>query len=196
MRYLRFLLLFVGVCVFALTSVSAQNGAIIERGEAGGTWYEWDGDNMLLIYSTHSEFFCEPGYQSLIEYQVVSTPVGADRYKDHGNLFTRVWFATEDDLFATGNPWDFICNGEQVAEGIITSTYVDNNLNGPGPGANVWGFSFSGALYDLGDLCEGGMVYHNLVRRFRVAPNADWPACWPGCVETVAFHGPRLSCDD
>lgn len=193
MRNLGRVFLFVVLGIIAVSSVSAQHGAIVLRGEGGNfIGYNWDGDNTLSVYTTNSEFYCGPGYDVTYQIMVVLRPNDVRMYHDRGHYFTRIWYATPDDLFA-GDPFEFICSG-WVAEGISHATFFDNDENVTGPGSNVWGNHFAGTLYDSLGQCADGMVDFNQIRRWKILANSDYPACWPDCLVTQVIRGPSIEC--
>ena len=192
------MMLFAVVVGLALTQVAAQDGAIVLRGEDEGLIYwEWNGDNVLAVYSTHSEFYCADGYEVPYQWQSVERPNEVLMLWFRGHLFTRAWYATPSDVFATGDPWDFICNGQQVAEGIAHLSQMDNDANISGRGANVYGWTVAGTLYDLVSICgDDGMVDLNSIRKWKIMPHSDYPACAPDCVIPQVIRGPELNCGD
>jgi hypothetical protein len=197
MKPLRTAILVLCIGVLAIPCVAAGEGAIVSRTEFG-EWigYEWGGENTISLHSTNSEFYCGPGYEITYTYQQIDRPYEHFMTWYWGSLFTRVWFATEDDLFATGDPFDFICNGEHVAEGIAHITQFDNDPTVSGPGANVWGWHWAGTLQDVSGACMTEMWDFNSIRRWRILPGSDWPACAPDCEIPQKIKGPELECTE
>ena len=91
------------ICTLATAAVTAQNGAVVVRGETMLGWASWDGDSVLAILSSDSEFFCnwpDLGDVMLLDWMEVTRLDGTYKYQDRGHYFTRVFYpATEDDFF-------------------------------------------------------------------------------------------------
>jgi hypothetical protein len=198
---MRKLLLAVGLAaVLVPTPVMAQSGgAVIERGSAEGWGYEWDGDHTLLIYSTMSNFSCGDDTSVPRDALYVGTPAGAWHWRDRGQFFARIYPGTEEDLWETGEPLDFICTANFTAEGILQALYRDNDQTANAPGANVFGHGLEGTLTDLTDTCRSGMVSVHFLVHLRILPAWDgqYPACvyyTPSCVELIALKGPTVRC--
>ena len=189
--------------ILVSSSVLSQDGAMISRGEYLGGGILFNGENVLVIFASDSEAFCqeEPGELNWIEYLEVLRPDGTIKYQDKTRFFTRVFYpATWDDI---GEDPDFgHCSlwydeTKMIAEGLVNSVYVDNHLNAfevPHKRRNVFGFNYSGTLYDTSGLCSGGMIDLNTVRRWKL--DKDFPACLPDdCDNPIqVWKGPDVSC--
>ena len=187
----------------AQSSADPGNGAVVIRddGEALYWYWDWDGEDMFVLGGSSEDaleaFFCgEPPEGEILPYydKLVVQPNGKVKYLGKASAYVRVYApATPDDFFA--DRCAFLTIGPQVAEGISTWVYTDNNLPGVGSGRNVWGFNERGALYDLIGLCPNEIVHYQIIRRFQLDPvDADVPACLPDCFITKVAKGPRLSC--
>jgi len=172
---------------------SAQNGAVVVKDQELFGWSMYDGDGLLAVMSSDSEFFCnDDGDLMFADWMTVLRPDGSVKYQDRGHYFTRVFFTTPeafwDDPCASWNNYDLM-----VAEGITQSTYFDNDADAIRPNArNSWGIKVAGGLYDLVGLCEGDMVELNIVRHWLL--KKDFPACLPDCIDKAVIKGPRLNC--
>jgi len=184
-------LLFLLVCLLYAPVVSAQNGAVIVRGETLYAWSDWNGESIVTVHSSDSELFCDGGEQMWVDWMEVWRPDGTVKLHENGHFFTRVFYpATPADFDA--DPCAFWNNASlMVAEGIINSPFNDNDAFGEHPNRRYsWGWSASGTLYDYAGFCSGGMVDLNTVRRFRLKKQ-----CESDCLISV-MKGPRLSCPD
>jgi hypothetical protein len=72
--------------------------------------------------------------------------------------------------------------------------FFDNQTDPAAPGANVWGHVMNGTLTDLDGNCKSGLVKLDVVHMLRLAPSADYPACWPSCLQYRTFKGPTATC--
>lgn len=170
------------VSLLYATVASAQNGAVIIRDEAAVGVVEWNGEDVLAVFSSDSLYFCEDELDIVpFDIMLVFRPDGSIQFHEHGSIFARVYYpATPDDFLA--DPCDFIANGPMVAEGITHFTGNDNDANNAHPNRqNTWGYTLNGTLYDLAGFCGDGMVDLHMVRRFH-----DFTP--------QVFRGPRLSC--
>ncbi|MBW2594277.1 MAG: hypothetical protein JRE58_14995 [Deltaproteobacteria bacterium] len=196
MKFIRILLLLCAVCLLTTPVASAQNGAVIVRGEALFAWYDWNGESVLTVQSSDSELFCnEFGDMMYVDWMEVWRPDGTIKYHEGGHFFTRVFYpATPADFDA--DPCALWNNGDlMVAEGIINSPFNDNDFFAEHPNRrNTAGYNVAGTLYDTGGLCDGGMVDLNTIRR--TVFKKDYPACEPDCIFKEVRKGPRLSCPD
>ena len=188
--------IFVWLCVICLLSTqvaSAQNGAVVVKGQDLYAMSTYNGDGLLAVMSSDSEFFCnDDGDLMFYDWMEVIRPDGSVKYNDRGFWFTRVFFTTPEAFWAepcaSWNNYDLM-----VAEGITHGVFNDNDANAVRPKArNSWGFTQAGGLYDLVGLCEGDMVELNIVRRWLL--KKDFPACEPDCIFKSVFKGPRLNC--
>ena len=186
------------VLVFLPSSALAQSeGAIVTRDQAAYdiAMVEYDGATTLIIYSNYPDFACNTGESVPYRWQMVLTPVYGQHYHDNGLQFARVYEATYAEFDA--DPYAFICGGGHVpwAEGVLQAMFYDTQADAtPAPGANVFGHVLNGMLTDLGGACKSGLVKVEVVHMLRLAENADYPACLPGCVESRAFKGPTAGC--
>jgi len=176
----------------------AQNGADKDSGQytSGVNWAYTDGEGLLVVISSDSNFYCEDELGELLwlDWMEVTRPDGSGKYMDRGHFFTRAFYATLDEFFA--DECGLVTDESRIiAEGITHSTFNDNDTTGSRNGRNVWGFNISGTLYDYAGLCDDGMVDLNILRRWKLMKGADWPACWPDCVIPQVIKGPRLDCD-
>lgn len=182
------------VCILSTQFAFAQNGAVVIKGQDLWGWSDYNGDGLLAVMSSDSEFFCnEDGDLIFYDWMQVLRPDGTIKYHDQGHYFTRVFFTTPDafwaDPCASWNNYDLM-----VADGISSSTFNDNDLEAANPNRrNVWGYTVAGGLFDLVGLCEGDMVELNVVRRWMLERNV--PNCPPECIiEKAVIKGPRLNC--
>lgn len=181
--------------VFVPSVASAQSeGAVVERGRFDWdiAWVEYDGAQALIVSSTYPDFMCGDAKSISDRWQVVTTPTGAQHYREIGRLFTRVYAGTWDDFIA--DPHTFICENEPWAEGILSFLYYDNDVTAIAPGANVWGHVLNGTLRDVAGVCRSRMVKVDIVHLWRLAPDADFPACLPDCAQIRVFKGPTVEC--
>jgi len=180
-------------------AMAQSEGAIVTRGQDAYdiAWVEYDGATTLLVYSNYPDFACNSSEPVLLRWQTVLTPVGARHYHDHGLNFARLYQVDEAALNAFDeDPHEFLCGGDYHAwaEGALQTMFYDSQADPAAPGANVWGHVLNGMLTDLGGACKSGLVKVEVVHMLRLAPNADYPACAPGCVELRAFKGPTATC--
>lgn len=181
------------ICMLSTQVASAQNGAVVVKGEGLWAFSTYNGDGLMAVMSSDSEFFCnEDGDRIFYDWMEITRPDGSIKYHDSGYFFTRVFLTTPEafwaDECASWNNYDLM-----VAEGIAHQTFNDNDSYADKPNArNVWGFTVAGGLYDLVGLCEGDMVELNIVRRWLA--KKDFPACLPDCIFKTVFKGPRLNC--
>lgn len=182
--------------VLAPNLATAQSeGAFIARGtyEYAVTWVEFDGGHTWVISSNFPDFGCGSAAAGRDSWQTVTTPVAATHYREHGLLFTRVYHATEEEWLAH-DPEEFVCEHPYVAEGILSFLQYDNQADAAAPGANVWGHVMNGTLTDLAGACKSGIVKVTVLHLWKIAPQADYPACWPGCAERRVWKGPTAEC--
>lgn len=192
------------ICLIFYSSVAlSQNGAMISRGEYLWGGAVFNGENVMVLFGSDSEAFCqeEPGYLSWIDFTEVLRPDGTVKYHDKGHFFTRVFYpATWDDF---GEDPDFgHCDlwydeTKLIGEGIVNSVFNDNHVNAysvPHKRRNVWGFNLSGTIYDMSGLCSSGMMDLNTVRRWKM--DKDFPACLPDDCDfpVQVWKGPDISC--
>lgn len=193
MRIMRNVLLLVICCFLYVPSALAQNGAVVVKDQGLFAFSEYNGDGLLAVMSSDSEFFCNfDGDLIFYDWMTVIRPDGSIKYHDRAFFFTRVFFTTPEafwaDPCASWNNYDLI-----VAEGITHQVYNDNDAYADRPNARVsWGFTVAGGLYDLVGLCEDDMIELNIVRRWLA--KKDFPACEPDCIFKTVFKGPRLNC--
>ncbi len=191
--------IFVWLCVICLLSTqvaSAQNGAVVAKGDTLIGWWDWNGGQVMALQSSDSEAFCGDDLGDLIwtDWLEVLRPDGSIKYNEHGAYFTRVFYPVTlpEDTFE--NWCDLWNNGPLVAEGITHSTFNDNDANAAHPNRRItWGYNVAGTLYDYAGFCDGGMVGLNTVVRLML--KKDRPACVPDCL-IVKQKGPRLNCPD
>lgn len=190
MKILRNVLLFLLVSLLYAPVASAQNGAVVDRGQGNYGGVEWNGEDILVVVATEVGFWCA-GEVDLtpFDWMDVWRPDGSLKYHESGNFFTRVYQpATPDDFW--GDPCLFIEGGPLVAEGITHFTYNDNGVYGVNPNRkNVWGYNVAGMLYDMVGFCPGDMVDLTIVRRWAWEKNCD-----SDCVTRRVFRGPQLDC--
>ena len=188
--------IFVWLCVICLLSTqvaSAQNGAVVVKGQGLFAFDVYNGDGLMAVMSSDSEFFCnEDGDLMFYDWMDVIRPDGSVKYQDRGHFFTRIFFTTPEafwaDPCASWNNYDLM-----VAKGITHQVWNDNDATAVRPNArNSWGFTVAGGLYDLVGLCEDDMVELNIVRRWLL--KKDFPACQPDCIFKSVIKGPRLNC--
>ena len=190
MKILSNVLLFLLVSLLYVPVASAQNGAVIIRGEGDVGLIEWNGESVLAVLSSDLGFYCEDELDiTPFEWMDVVRPDGSIKFHEKGNLFARVYYpATPDDFWL--DPCDFIENGPMVAEGITHFTYNDNDATNAHPNRqNTWGYTLNGSLYDLAGFCGDGMVDLNIVRRFKFEKN-----CEGDCVVPQVLRGPFCQC--
>ncbi len=173
----------------ALTSLSAQNGAVITRGEGNTLFGFFNSEAQIVsLHATDPNFFCGPDFDTEpISFQLISLPHDeVSVYQLHGPVFTKVyWPATLDDIGA--DLCGFINGGPLVAEGIADFKYNDNDRHITLTRANSWGGTVVGLLYDLGGWCgNAGIVGFNFEYRMRIDRN--------GVFRLITWQGPRLSC--
>jgi hypothetical protein len=200
MKYIhRFLFLSLLLLIYAPLAL-AQNGAMITRGELLFGGIESNDEDVILMYASDSNGFCEAELGDLlwVTYMEVLRPDGTIKYHDKGKFFARVYYpATWDDV---GDDPCVLWNDDSllIAEGITgMSPYNDNHLNAygvPHKRRNVFGFNLAGTLYDMTGLCSSGMMELNTIRRFKL--DKDFPDCLPDdCDDDVqVWKGPRVSC--
>lgn len=190
--------------VFVTFSVADPgNGAVVIREDGEVLWWagDWDGEYMLSLEASSVDglewFFCgDPPEGEILPYHdmFVELPNGKIKFLEKASSFVRV-FAPATPADFNADRCAFLTDGPQVAEGIASYVYHDNNLPVVGPGRNVWGWNEEGSVYDLLGLCPNDIVHFQIIRKFQLDPvDADWPDCWPDCVVTKVAKGPRLSC--
>jgi len=191
----------VALCTALLTTVpgiaTAQSeGALIVRGndEYAVAWLEFDGNHTWVISSNYPDFGCGLAAAGTDSWQIVATPVGAQHFREHGLLFTRVYHATPAEFREHASPPVFVCEHPYVAEGILSFLKYDNQTDPAAPGANVWGHVLNGTLRDLVGACRSGMVKVDVLHLWSILPHADFPACAPGCVKVRVSKGPTAEC--
>jgi hypothetical protein len=188
--------IFVWLCVICLLSTqvaSAQNGAVVVKGQDLFATSTYNGDGLMAVMSSDSEFFCnEDGDLMFVDWMTVMRPDGSVKYQDRAHWFTRVFFTTPEAFWAepcaSWNNYDLM-----VAEGITHGVFNDNDAYADRPNArNSWGFTQAGGLNDLLGFCENDIVELNIVRKWLL--EKDLPACEPDCIFKTVFKGPRLNC--
>lgn len=183
---LGFVLLF---CA-AVTSVCAQNGAVVFKGEGLRATFVYYNEEagIVSVHTTDASFLCGPEDLTPVSIQQIALPHDAVLVRHgHGPIFTRVyWPATLDELH--GDNWcPFIEGGPLVAEGIARYTYTDNDAIPGGSRTRSWGYTIAGPLYDLAEWCgDSGVVGFNWGFRARVDKDGEQTM--------MNWHGPRLSC--
>ena len=188
--------IFVWLCVICLLSTqvaSAQNGAVVLKGQDLFAFSEYNGDGLMAVMSSDSEFFCnDDGDLMFYDWMAVIRPDGSFNYHDRGHFFTRVFFTTPEAFWADPcASWNNY--GLMVAEGITHQVYNDNDAYADRPNARAsWGFTAAGGLNDLLGFCEDDIVELNIVRRWLL--KKDFPACEPDCIFKSVIKGPRLNC--
>lgn len=194
MKFIKYILLVSLICLCYPLAALAQSGAVIVRGDFTHGYFEWDGDQTLVIYSSYSNLGCEPGSVVLDgAYMVVIRPDGTRKYHDAADFFTRVYYpATPADIVDFETElcpfWDA---GPIVAEGILHSVYNDNDAWGTHDRRRiVWGYNLSGTLYDLSGDCPSGMVDLNVIRSWTYRNFK----CGDECFKEKVMKGPRLEC--
>jgi hypothetical protein len=195
---MRTLCIALGIALLVLVpgpSMAQSDGAYIVRGtyEYGVTWVEFDGDHTWVISSNFPDFGCGTAAAGRDSWQAVTTPVAAEHYREHGLLFTRVYHATLAEWLAD-IPEAFVCEHPYVAEGILSFLQYDNQADATAPGANVWGHVMNGTLTDLVGACKSGIVKVSVLHLWRIGPNEDYPACYPGCATRRVWKGPTAQC--
>jgi hypothetical protein len=194
MKVLRNVLLVLLVSLLYAPVASAQNGAVIVRGQDNWRDFFWDGEDLLVVVSTDLGFFCADEVDLFpYDWMELWRPDGSLKFHENGNFFTRVYQpATPDDFWGPDDdPCPFIESGPLVAEGITHFAYNDNGALGVNPNRkNVWGFNVSGMLYDIEGFCpDDDMVDLTIVRRWAWKKNCD-----SDCVTRRVFKGPQLDC--
>lgn len=193
MRIMHNVLLLVICCFFYVPSALAQNGAVVVKDQSLFAFSVYNGDGLLAVMSSDSEFFCNnDGDLIFYDWMTVTRPDGSIKYHDRAFFFTRVFFTSPEafwaDPCASWNNYDLM-----VAEGITHQVYNDNDAYGVRPNARVsWGFTVAGGIYDLVGLCEDDMIELNIVRRWM--KKKDFPSCEPDCIIKTVSKGPRLNC--
>jgi len=189
MKILRNVLLFLLVGLLYAPVASAQNGAVVAKGDTLIGWWDWNGGQVMALHSSDSEAFCADDLGDLIwtNWLEVLRPDGSIKYHEHGAYFTRVFYPATlpEDTFE--NWCDLWNNGPLVAEGITHSTFNDNDAFAEHPNRrNTWGYNVAGTLYDYAGFCDDGMVELNTVRRWQIRNDG---------IKAVR-KGPRLNCSD
>ena len=175
------ILLTLVVLVFSV-SVSAQNGAVLERGQMHTFWAEWDGET-FAAFATSNALYNICGLETdgaEAEWTIITLPSDIVKFRANGNYMTRVYSPMSPGEFFSDPCW-YWQNGPMIAEGIVHSNFYHNN------GRNVDGYTFSGTLYDLTPTCPSGMVDLNIIRKWKYDKKLG------GWVDQV-IKGPRLSC--
>ena len=194
MKSIRILLC--AICLLTISVASAQNGAVVIRGDILIAWADWNGGSVVAVQSSESDLFCnaEPGEIILTDWLAVFRPDGTIKYQERGAYFTRVFYPMTPDVFWS-DPCAFWNDGPLVAEGITRSTLNSNDWDAAHPNRrSSWGYNAVGTLYDYAGFCDGGMVELNTVRRWLL--EKDYPACLPDCIFKEVRKGPRLNCPD
>jgi len=198
MKLVRNLLLLLIICLLNAPVALAQNGAAVVRGlDVLGGWWT-DDAGLFVLAATDAEIFCaDEFYEPILtlNWMMVIRPSGSIKYQDRGAFFTRVFYpATWADFSDFCDLWNN--SGLMVAEGIVHSTFNDNDLDPDfhhPKRRNVWGYSFSGTLEDYSGVCDSDMVSLNIVERWMLTK--DFPACDPDCLFKKYFmKGPRVEC--
>ena len=196
MRASRLAVIFTSFLVLMLPTAFAENGAVVERGE--GLYYYWsdDGEDTFVLLNWHSGFWCDADFiADPSRYQWVTRPDEVSMFLLQGHFFARVWEPLTADEF-WGNPWYYLCGEDYVADGIARLSFSDNDENVEGAGANIWRVNVEGVLEDTAGMCESGMVKLQELKVSSILPTADYPACWPDCVNERVFKGPNIKCVD
>jgi hypothetical protein len=194
MKILRNVLLFLLVSLLYAPVASAQNGAVVTKGDFLLWWGDWNGGEVLALMSSDSELFCGEDFADLIwsDWLDVLRPDSSIKVHERGAYFTRVFYPAtppEETHEAYCDLWN---NGPLVAEGITHSTLNDNDRDRAHPNRRyTWGYNVAGTLEDYAGFCDDGMVELNTVVRFML--KKDRPACEPDCL-IVKAKGPRLNC--
>jgi hypothetical protein len=191
-------LFFCVICVLTTGIVSAQNGAVVVREENLWAWWETDGEGLLAIMSSDSDFFCNDdlGDVMIVDQSWVFRPDGSIKYKDKGHFFTRVYYPVDMEDFRADPCAYWFSDELLVASGISHTVYSDNDANVRHPNRrNVWGYTISGMLADHAGMCSDGMVELNRIWKVKLDKKQDYPDCWPGCRIVQVDKGPRLICD-
>lgn len=188
----------IGIALLVLVPSAAMaqgEGAIVSRDKSDWViaWAEFDGVHTWVISSTYPDFGCGDAASKPDSWQLVVTPVGGQHYRETGRLFSRVYYATLEDVEAVGIE-AFVCEHPYVAEGILSFLWYDNQQDATAPGANVWGHVLNGTLTDIAGACKSQMVKVDVLHLWRIAPHADLPACLPGCVTVRVWKGPTAEC--
>jgi hypothetical protein len=147
MKSLRNVLLFLLVSLLYAPVASAQNGAVIFRGENDAGWVEWNGESVVAVLSSDLEWYCGDELDIVpYDFMAVIRPDGSIKSQGNGSIFARVYYpATAEDFFA--DPCDFIENGPMVADGIAHFTANDNDANVSHPNRqNTYGYTLNGTL--------------------------------------------------
>ena len=193
MKILRNVLLFLLVSLLYAPVTSAQNGAVVDRGQGNFGMFEWNGEDILVVLATDLGFWCA-GEVDLTPYDWMDVwrPDGTLKYHERGNAFTRVFQpATPSDFWGPeGDPCPFIEGGPLVAEGITHFTFNDNDAIGGHPNRQaVWGYNITGMLYDVVGSCPDDMVDLTIIRRYKWEKGCD-----SDCVIPRVIKGPQLDC--
>jgi len=185
--------LFLLVSLLYAPVASAQNGAVIFRGEDDFGRVEWNGESVVAVLSSDLEWYCGDELD-IVPFDVMGVfrPDGSIKGQQKGNIFARVYYpATLDDFFA--DVCGFIENGPMVADGIAHFTGNDNDVYVTHPKRqNSFGYTLNGTLYDLAGFCADGMVDLHIVRKYKNGNNCGEIDCFRVQVE----KGPQLSCAD
>lgn len=187
MKTIRNILLLSLICLLSTPAVYAKNGAeIYKYPEFLWVHFEWNSQDLMAVFSSDSDAYCG-GDSEEIPYEVtwLGRPNGFWKYHDRGFYFTRVFLVTPDDLDTLDPDYCVLWNdsARMLAEGITHGV-----ANGSPQG---FGYTISGVLYDLDDLCEGGMVELNIIRKTKILKNCD-----ADCEVPHVFKGPRLNCPE
>jgi hypothetical protein len=168
---------------FVILPVSAQNGAFIYRDYITDTAAAYDGNSVLLFFTTLPDFCNSVDDDWLARLKVVD-----NQNKTHWQLtgfYHAMVFDPVPDLQAfrdAGGPCAHL--EDVVAEGIIRGTWVDNDWDWENDHQS-WGWNYSGTIYDLTGECDTGMVEVNY--HFR----GVWSAKKG---QKVNVKGPRYQC--
>lgn len=192
MKIFRFSMIVLLACLLYAPIASAQNGAFIFRGESETGRVEWNGESVVAVFSSDSNWYCGDELDVVpFDQMGVIRPDGSIKGLEKGHIFARAYYpATIDDFWA--DVCGFIENGPLVAEGIAHFTGNDNDVNlGHPQRVNTFGYTLNGALYDIGGFCTDGMVNLHVVRKFRIKKN-----CESDCFVEQVIKGPQMSCAD
>jgi hypothetical protein len=200
-------ILFIGLLSLSASTVVAQNGAEVEKGDYLDYWgMEYNPDEGLLYFFSNFSDVCDyvaggaGGIVLDIPWTIVHRPNDNDdpdfdgKYNEHGFFFIRALMATPGEFWS--DPCGVWSNPELIfADGMIHSVLNDNDQWPENTERrNVWGFTANGALEDFGDYCKGEMV--GLKWRWRGMMEDDFPACIPECyVKVLNQVGPELKCN-
>lgn len=166
-----------------------EAGIVVRTSIAGATeFFVADFDRMLLgVHDSDNsplDCFGTPTEWTTLDIQDVLVSDATKELlltRDYVNVYEWTGFPTIDCTLINDPT-------RHLAQGRVQFVLLDNDLNGPPPGANSWGFRSAGSLDNLMD--GGKKVGYKLIRKWLWRPKDDVTE-----VQLLVRDGPRLNPD-